>query len=174
MAAPEHVQSDLTAKPRTGLGLPPARRWEGDRPGALGADQPFGTGFGSQGPDQGYALVLAERFEDRLVLAPGEHVEDAIAGCVGVALRRASSFGRAPVIHDLTVAFTVWGFLGEVPDALVAFRPSLFQACAHHYEGRRAIVDLVPEATLRLSHTEVARRFPGDWEALLGLEVSAR
>lgn len=168
MAAPEHVQSDLAAKPRTGLSLPPARRWDGDRPGALGAAQPTGSGFGHPGPDQGYALVLAETLEDELVLGPEEHVEDAQAGCLGVALRRASIFGRAPVIHDLRVAFTIWGFLGQAPEELVAFRQPLFQACAHHYEDRRAIVDLVPEGTLRLVRAEVLRRFPGDWKALLG------
>ena len=29
-------------------------------------------------------------------------------------LKRASLFGRAPVVHDLTVAFTLWGFLDDV------------------------------------------------------------
>jgi hypothetical protein len=72
------------------------------------------------------------------------------------------------VIHDLTVALTIWGFLGEAPAELVAFRRPLFQAASHHYEDRRAIVDLVPESTLRLVHGEVARRFPGEWKALLG------
>lgn len=168
MAAPEHVPSDLTSKPRTGLSLPPARRFRNDRPGALGAAQPTGPGLGNPGPDQGYALVLARTLEDRLVLAPGEHREDAVAGCLGVALRRASLFGRAPVVHDLVVAFTIWGFLGDAPEALVDLRRPLFQASAHHYAERRAIVDLVPEATLRLPHDEVIRRFPADWAGLLG------
>ena len=55
-------------------------------------------------------------------LAPGEHEKDALAGAVGVALKRASLFGRAPVVHDLTVALTIWGFLGEAPDDLVELR----------------------------------------------------
>ena len=168
MAAPQHVPSDLTATPRSGLAMRPSRRFDNDRPGALGARQPTGSGFGNPGPDQGYALVLFRSVEGRLVLEPGEHVEDVKAGCVGVALRRASLFGRAPVIHDLTVALTIWGFLGEAPAELVAFRRPLFQAASHHYEDRRAIVDLVPESTLRLVHGEVARRFPGEWKALLG------
>ena len=168
MAAPEHVPSDLTTKPRTGLGLPPARSFDNDRPGALGPAQPTGPGLGNPGPDQGYALTLAHRFADRLVLAAGETEHDAVAGCTGVALRRASIFGRAPVIHDLTVAFTIWGFLGDAPPDLVALRTPLFQAAAHHYADQRAIVDMVPEATLRLPHGEVTRRFPSDWRALLG------
>lgn len=169
MAAPDHVKSDLDAAPRTGLDLPPARSWSNDRPGALGASQPTGPGMGNPGPDQGYALRLARSFEDRLVLAGGEHAEDAVAGCIGVALRRASIFGRAPVIHDLTVAFTIWGFLGDAPPELVALRHPLFQAVSHHYADQRAIVDMVPEATLRLVHGEVVRRFPADWRELLGV-----
>lgn len=168
MAAPEHVPSDLAAKPRTGLGLPPARSFDNDRPGALGAAQPTGSGFGNPGPDQGYALTLAARFSGRLAVTGGEVEHDVVAGCAGVALRRASLFGRAPVIHDLTVAFTIWGFLGEAPVDLVALRAPLFQAAAHHYADRRAIVDMVPAATLRLPHAEVSRRFPADWKALLG------
>ena len=31
------------------------------------------------------------------------------------ALRRASMFSRAPVVHDLTIAFTIWGFLDAEP-----------------------------------------------------------
>jgi hypothetical protein len=168
MAAPEHVRSEMGDKPRTGLAIPPARSFDNDRPAALGASQPTGPNMGNPGPDQGYALLLARTFEERLVLAPGEHVEDAVAGCLGVALRRASIFGRAPVIHDLTVAFTIWGFLGQAPEELVALRVPLFQACSHHYADRRAIVDLVPEATLRLTPGEVTRRFPGEWRQLLG------
>ncbi|MEX2658934.1 MAG: hypothetical protein WD232_04500, partial [Acidimicrobiales bacterium] len=122
MAAPEHVPSDLTSRPRTGLALPPSRSFRNDRPGALGAAQPTGSGMGNPGPDQGYALLLARQLEDQLVLASGEHAEDAVAGCLGVALRRASIFGRAPVVHDLTVAFTIWGFLGEAPPELVELR----------------------------------------------------
>jgi len=168
MAAPEHVPSDLSAKPRTGLGLPPSRKFDNDRPGALGAAQPTGSGLGNPGPDQGYALTLAAGFHDRLVVTAGEAEHDVVAGCTGVAMRRASIFGRAPVVHDLTVAFTVWGFLADAPPELVTLRKPLFQASAHHYADRRAIVDLVPETTLRLPHAEVAKRFPDDWRALLG------
>jgi len=124
--------------------------------------------MGNPGPDQGYALLLARTIEDRLVLGAGEHREDAVAGCLGVALRRASIFGRAPVIHDLVVAFTIWGFFGEAPSELVTLRGPMFQASAHHYAERRAIADMVPEATLRLPHAEVTRRFPADWQTLVG------
>ena len=170
MAAPEYVPNRLDEQPRTGLKLPPPDQWLADRPGDLGPAQPAGTRLGSQGPDQGYALSLARRFEGRLQLGEGEHAEDAVAGCVGVATRRASLFGRAPVIHDLDIAFRVWGFLGDAPAELLELRRPRFQAASHHYWDQRDIVDQVPESTLRLSHQEVASRFPAEWKALLGLD----
>ena len=91
-------------------------------------------------------------------------------GCVGVALKRASLFGRAPVIHDLTVAFTVWGFLDPSPPAeLVSLRRGLFEGAANqnHYPQQRAIVDAVPESTLRLTPEQVAERYRSDWRSLL-------
>ncbi|HYD08765.1 MAG TPA: hypothetical protein VEA78_01575 [Acidimicrobiales bacterium] len=170
MAAPEYVPNNLAQQPRRGLALPPARKWAADRPGELGARQPRDAALGDPGPDQGYALLLARRFSDRLVVEAGESAEDAIKGCLGVALKRASLFGRAPTIHDLEIAFRIWGFLGSAPAELVALRKPLFTsvANAHHYKEQRAIADLVPEATLRLLHTDVAARFPGEWSALLG------
>ena len=169
MAAPEYVPNTLAQQPRKGLALPPARSWLATRPGELRSDgQPRGVALGDQGPDQGFALVLARRFVDRLVL-DGVHEEDAVAGCLGLGLKRASLFGRAPVIHDLELAFRVWGFLGDAPAELVELRDPLFQAAAHHYWDQRAIVDLVPEETLRLTHTEVASRFPAEWRTLLGV-----
>jgi hypothetical protein len=169
MAAPEFVSSNLGSQPRRGLPLPPALPWRADRPADLGPAQPRGPGLGDPGPDQGYLLRLAERFEDRLELAPGETHHDAVAGCVAVGLRRASLFGRAPVIHDLTLAFTIWGFLGQAPPELVAFRTPLFQAAAHHYGDQRAIADQVPEEVLRAPHQATLARYAGEWRALLGL-----
>ncbi len=169
VAAPEFVPTGIDQQPRRGLPLPPARAWTADRPADLGPLQPRGAAFGNPGPDQGYGLKLARRFVDRLVLAEGEEADDAVAGCLGVALRRASLFGRAPVIHDFEIAFTIWGFLDEAPPELVAMRRPLFQAVEHHYPDQRAIADRVPEATLRLSAAQVAQRWPAEWRQLLGV-----
>lgn len=172
MAAPEFVPTTKDQQPRRGLGLPPARPWMATRPGELGAAQPEGPSLGHPGPDQGYALKLSSRFRNRLVL-DGVHTEDAVAGCLGVTLRRASQFRRAPVIHDLDLAFRIWGFLGDAPAELVTLRAPLFEGAAHHYWTQRVVVDHVPEATLRLSHQEVAARFPAEWRVLLGLDRRA-
>ena len=170
MAAPEFVPTTLDEQPRTGLQLPPSRRGrELVKPAMNMSRQPEGPGMGTPGPDQGYALRLAHGMEDQLVVADGEHRHDAVAGCLGVALRRAALFGRGPTIHDLRVAFRIFGYLGGAPDELVAWRRPLFDSAHHHYWDQRDIADLVPESTLRLPHADVDRRFPGEWKALLGL-----
>lgn len=152
---------------------PPRRPepWIAERPGELHGPQPRGERLGSPGPDQGYIYVLARRFRGRLHLATGEHEEDAVAGAAAVALKRASIFGRAPVLTDLTVAFTIWGFLGEAPDELVELRRPLFADVAnpHHYPAQRRIADLVPDDVLRMSPQEVAEAHRTDWRSLLSL-----
>ncbi len=143
--------------------------WTQSRPSELrGTSQPAGARLGSPGPDQGYALKLGRGFVDRLVLAAGESPDDAVVGSTAVAMRRAASFGRAPVVHDLTLAFTLWGFLGGAPGDLVAARGPLFRSAAHHYEAQRVIVDCVRLDTLRLTPEEVAARL-ADWRQLIQL-----
>lgn len=138
----------------------------------VGSEAPAGPGLGYQGPDQGYALKLAERFAGRLVLAAGEREDDALAGCVAVALRRASMFGRAPVMHDLRVALELFGFLDEAADAqLVAWRRDQFAGAAGHhgYHVKLRLADLVPEETLHLTPTAVAGARTDDWRTPLGI-----
>jgi hypothetical protein len=147
--------------------------WVPGRPGEIEGFQPEGTALGSQGPDQGFALRIASRLRPKLRPQGTENADDVIRGCLGVALRRASIFSRAPVVHDLTIAFTIWGFYDDAPPAdLVAMRAPLFEGLRlvnHHYAESRAVADLVPEATLRMSPEQVAARYPGEWRALLGV-----
>jgi hypothetical protein len=128
--------------------------------------------LGYQGPDQGYIITLAKRAEGRVRVAAGEHAEDALRGCSLIALRRASLFGRAPSVHDLNLALSLWGFLSDNPPAdLVAVRKELFSGvgnAVHHYKEGRAIADLVPESTLRLSPEQVAAQFATSWRQLTG------
>jgi hypothetical protein len=166
MAAPEYVPLQLEDLPRRTERIPGHGGWTASRPGDLNGPQPLGPKFGRPGPDQGYALTLAGGFEERLRLKEHEKAADAIAGCVAVSLKRASLFGRAPVIYDLELAFALWGFLGEAPDDLVSFRRPLFEAASHHYWDQRQIVDLVPDDTLRLTPAQVRERQP-DWRTLI-------
>jgi hypothetical protein len=85
-------------------------------------------------------------------------------------MRRSALFGRAPVIHDLTLAFTLWGFLEGAPADLVTARSPLFRSASHHYRVQRAIADCVLESTLRLTPEQVGERLAG-WRDLLELPV---
>jgi hypothetical protein len=172
VSAPEYVPPPAIRHVRS-YGSPPRRAgsWKAVRPGDLPARQPRGDRLGSPGPDQGYVYRLARRFEDRIVLTPGEDPDDVVAGCVSVALKRASLLGRAPALPDLTVAFTIWGYLEEAPDDLVALRRKLFEevASAHHYRELRRLVDRVPDAALRMAPQQIAEAHRGDWRSLLDL-----
>lgn len=156
---------------------PPRRpdTWRADRPADFAEDhrQPTGDLLGSPGPDQGYALRLARVLEPELHLAAGEHAKDALAGIVAVGLKRASSFGRAPVIHDLRVAATIFGFLDAAPDPeLVTVRRRLLEELSHfhHYMELRQVVDLVPAEVLRRTPVEVEATYRGGWRDQLQLD----
>lgn len=156
---------------------PPRREgaWRADRPAeTVDAGQPLGDRFGRPGPDQGYALRLASGFAEKVELGEGEQLDDAVAGCVAVAMKRASLFGRAPVVHDLTAAFTIWGFLDDSPASeLVSARKRMFEEVSsdHHYLERREVVDAVPDDTLRQPHAAIAEAYAADWRSLLALPV---
>ena len=146
--------------------------WVADRPGDIDGLQPRGPRLGTPGPDQGYALKLANRLVPELHLQPGERTDDAVRGCLGIALARASMFGRAPLIHDLTIAFTMWGYFDPNPPAeLVEERRDRFAGVGdvvHGYDASRALVDMVPDDVLRSTPQDVAARYPAEWRALTG------
>lgn len=146
--------------------------WMPDRPAEIVGLQPEGAGLGFQGPDQGYALKLAEIVRPKLHLQTGESSDDAVRGCLVIALKRASLYGRAPVMHDLTIAFTIWGFLDANPPAdLLARRLELFEGLGkvtHHYAESRIVADIVPESTLRMTPAQAAAAYPAQWKALTG------
>ena len=171
MAAPKFVPVPPVGSFRDAEGLPPAAEWRADRPADLRAGQPTARGMGRPGPDQGYALKLAHGFHGKLRLQAGENEHDVVAGCLPIALKRASLYGRAPVIHDLTLAFSLFGFLAEpagLAPELAQFRRSMFEAAGHHYELQRTLADLVPESTLRLTPGEVTAAVSGGrWKSLL-------
>jgi hypothetical protein len=182
MSAPEYVPTK-PAVPVRSYESPPRRPepWTADRPGELVGDhpdngrdgwegQPRGEQLGSPGPDPGYAYKLLRGFRSKVHLVDGETWKDASTGAASVALKRSSLFGRAPVNHDLTVGFGVWGFLDvDAPADLLELRRSAFAGISHpaDYSRLRSVVDAVPEGTLRLPHAEVLRRYAADWRSLL-------
>jgi hypothetical protein len=104
--------------------------------------------------------------EDRLRVAPGESREDALAGGFACGCRRATHFGRAPVIHDMEWAYTLWGYLGGAEEDLVAWRIPRFRGAADDYWVQREIVDAVRPDALRLTPAQVQERL-GAWKELL-------
>jgi hypothetical protein len=173
MAAPKFNPVPATDHPRyyeSPDHVPAA--WMPDRPGDIDGFQPDGPRLGDPGPDQGFALRIASQLRPKVQLQPDEHIDDVIRGCLGVALRRASMFSRAPVVHDLTIAFTIWGFYDPAPPAeLVELRAGLFEGLrlvGHHYMEARVVADMVPVATLRMTPAQVADAYPADWRTLVG------
>jgi hypothetical protein len=176
MAAPPFVPASPTHHPRR-YQSPPRRddEWWLDRPGDLPAGQPdVDAGrMGAPGPDQGYVLKLLPVLRSKLHLQAGEQLAAVERGAVAVALKRASLFGRAPVIHDLRVAYTVWGFLDpDAPGELVDERRRRFEGVHHtaaHYAELRAVADAVPAAVLRGTPGEVENAYRSDWRSQLEL-----
>jgi hypothetical protein len=171
MAAPDHVPAKAAQRLRT-YSSPPRRPdgWRADRPGDLSGRQPAGEKLGSQGPDQGYLLTLAERVRDRLELHAGENADDALTGACAVGMKRASLFGRAPMMHDLIVGLTVWGLLDDsAPKALLELRHSMFEECRspHHYDKLRAIADSVPAEVLHQPHQAILDQYHDSWTQVI-------
>ena len=143
------ITEDVEVRRSYRLGVPAP--WYANRPAdqVRGRKAPGKLGTGVQGPDQGYALRLAELLADRLVLAPGGRRDDVLAGAVAVGLRRAALFGRAPVLADLELALSLFGFLGPAREELVAWRARVLDGAAHDYWAQAEVAHLVPEQMLR-------------------------
>jgi hypothetical protein len=125
--------------------------WTTSRPAELvGPTMRRGADLGTPGPDSGFALRLARRFEDELQLDEGESAHDVLLGVALVGSKRAALLGRAPCIHDVRLALDLWGFLGTAPADVRAARRAAFSSISHDYAAQRALVDSVPEAALRL------------------------
>ena len=169
MAQPDYVPLVPSDVVRPSLRLSTPRSWVQDRPAELvSLRPPTGPRFGATGSDLGFGLKLAQLVAQRAVLAEGEHHEDMVAGCFATGSRRASIFHRAPVVHDMELSFTMWGFMPGAPPELVVFRRPLFAGVAHDYSRERALVDDVEEAALRLSPSVVASGLAANWRSWLG------
>jgi len=144
----DHPRQEPNLAP--GVHLPPAHAWKADRPGDLVAGQPKGDLLGRPGPNVGYAVMLAGRLRDSIQLAPHEHGADALAVIAELAMKRAGSYGRAPTMTDVQIAASLLGYQGEVDDTFASWRGEVLHGADHEYGVRRAFVDAVPDAVLRL------------------------
>ena len=105
MAISSYVPADPRTHPRRYESSP--RRgngWHLHRPGEVVPDaMPEGGLYGNHGPDIGYAYKIVHRLRDKVKVSSGENHEDAEAGAIAVAMRRAALLGRAPILADLDV-----------------------------------------------------------------------
>jgi hypothetical protein len=77
-------------------------------------------------------------------------VADALAVIAELGMKRAASYGRAPTMPDVDIAASLLGYQGDTDDAFAAWRAEVGHGADHDYGVRRAIVDAVPDAVLRL------------------------
>ena len=167
MAQPTFVPVPDTDRVRPSIPAPVPLKARTGRPGELRSPStPTGRGYGTTGPDQGYALTLAHRLAPKLRLDGAEDRHDVAIGVALLGARRAALVGRAPSIHDLEVAAGLFGFLSEAPVGLLALRRAAFSGVAHSYDAQRALIDAVPEAALRCSPDEA--RDTTQWRERLG------
>lgn len=160
MAQQPNIELDPSDRPRPTPRPAPARRWSGEgRPGIITApDQvPTGPGFGTPGPDTGWALVLIRRAGIPELTDGLEKVLSALMAA------RAGSFGRAPTPEDLEVARLVCGLDAALPDHLRERCERWVDATAHDRPpGRTALeetgIDLLRNdpavVRLRLTNSE--------------------
>lgn len=170
MTQPDYVPLNPADRVRPSERLSISSGWRQSRPADLvDLQPPRGRRFGHTGPDLGYGLKLAKRFEDRIILVPAEAREDAVAGCFACGCRRAAVTGRAPVIYDMEWAYALWGYLGGAPEELVWWRAALFKGASHHYWDQREIVDSIREEALVLTPQQVRERL-ADWRQLINAD----
>lgn len=138
MAQQPNVELTPGDLPKPVLEPAPARRQTVKRPGLITTpeEKPSGPGFGTPGPDTGWAKrILAEtelpEDDPRLV--------EVLAALMGA---RAAHYGRAPVPEDLEVALTLVGLGRRTSDELDDRRRRWIEAVSHEKSpGRKAVAE---------------------------------
>ena len=178
MAAPRYVPTpSLKKKYYESPRRKQSDRWMSSRPAEQNKASPRNTGFGNQGPDQGYALKIVQHFRSKVYLADSEEWDDAAEVAVIIGLKRASLFGRAPSRYDLEAAFCIWGFFDPTPDSdLLALRLEKLKhlGAAHNYLLRRAIADSVPSDALRREVEKIQEAYGEGWESMIDTAILNR
>ena len=163
MGQQPNIELDISGLPRPRPKPDPARSWTPGRPGELGGpdDHRWGAGFGTTGPDAGYALSLVKRrgFE----LAEGEHRGNTNVALAAVASARSSMFGRGPTMKDVDLAAVLLGYdAAGLPTETVAdlarSRLAWFAAAGHHPENLTSFLAAIDAGTLRLTADEARNR----------------
>ena len=152
MAQQPKIEVDPADVPRVGAEPQSPSAWRADRPGDFAgpADVPTGPGFGTPGPDTGYALKLLAARE--LELDGDEDPGRVHRAAVHLISARASHYGRAPTAHDGDVALALLGLnsslTGTVGTALSIDRKKWVAKAANAAKYGRALVASVDEEML--------------------------
>ncbi|MEA2002447.1 MAG: hypothetical protein U9N84_11285 [Actinomycetota bacterium] len=163
MGQQPNIELEISDLPRPRRKPDPARGWIPGRPGELGGpeDMRSGAGFGSTGPDAGYALSLAVARE--VALADGEHRGNANAAIAAVASARSSGYGRGPTKQDIDFALVLLGYNAsgiseEMAAGLATSRLDWFAAAGHHPGKLLDFIAIIPSEVLQLTADEAAGR----------------
>jgi hypothetical protein len=98
---------------------------------------PRGEGFGTPGPDTGWAFRLIDAAD---VPGRSDGLDKVLGALMGA---RASAFGRAPTREDLEVALILCGIGEGLPDRLADRRERWIEATAHEKPpGRMALAEV--------------------------------
>ena len=143
------------------------------------ASSPMRGGSAVRAQTKGFALRIANRLRPKLQLPAGEHADDAIRRCLGVAFRRASMFSRAPVVPTASPSPSHCGgsAVRTPPAELVELRSEMFRRfyrhIGHHYmkahRGRR------PSSRRHLAHRRrhrSQRPIPPSWRTPDGASIA--
>lgn len=138
MAQQPNVELTPGDLPKAVLEPAPARRQRIPRPGVITApaEKPSGPGFGTPGPDTGWALRIINRSD-----IPEDHptLRRLLAALMGA---RAAHFGRAPIYEDLQVALELVGLGDRRSDELDARRRHWMAATSHEKSpGLQAVAE---------------------------------
>ncbi|MCP4968300.1 MAG: hypothetical protein GY926_24095 [bacterium] len=159
MGQQPNIELEISDLPRPRKRPDPARSWVPDRPGELHRpeDMQWGAGFGTTGPDSGYARSLVAARD--LVLADGEHRSNVDVAVAAIASARSSLFGRAPTGKDIEMVLVLLGYDNEGVPAemtadLAAKRVNWFAAAGHHPANLHSFIALLSADTLRLTAGE--------------------
>ena len=73
-------------------------------------------------------------------------------------MRRAASYGRAPVMPDVECSMLVLGYQGGCAPDFAEWRATMVEGAHHEYARRRVVVDAVSLDELRLAPSALAAR----------------
>lgn len=138
MAQQPNVELSPGDLPKAVLEPAPARRQRIPRPGVITtpAEMPTGPGYGTPGPDTGWALRIIGQ-TDLPEGPPG--FRKLLAALMGA---RAAHFGRAPIYEDLEVALALLGLRNRRSGELDARRERWIATTSHEKSpGRTAVAE---------------------------------